>query len=744
MVDSIPPAGMPINQYPPIVRTAGQSKIIDLLKAINDLTVSRAETKALVDKKFNASEMFFLAHFEMTPFETMIERLLYDPTKKYKGLKSGSSEIRALATTIMAYKAPAPPPHLRLEQMIVILSGMVKYEDATIQIAKYRKELVEQSVTSLLKLESPLPAQVIEVNNSGVLTAPGKIKSTNPAAWINNNILNDLIDYPYLGVKRNTMGKALANILRRAPYSMLYNKIHKDFANKEGVLLSPFLTFHFKSILDEGTPVGYWSHIAKYRLVPVAVEGGKTQVHLVEVNPHTGAPFQRGRVVAEVRKSPSDALSVVAKYYPNVLELKPNINPTLNKSVNISYQTSKLDESAQVWKNTGNKGARYFVNIVETTWNWPDVELRKEGKWFNAFSTKTAPNANRTPQQQLLLDFNSDDSNRRAAALTAGNPPASIQHLVYGSTDPVVMANTFPVSASKFYLLPVGVEEALERICSVKGANVVVDYAKKSLGAHVSTGNARYDYVSSLTQTRFADKLNEMREEMKILGAALTSPYLFTHGYSYVLTGSASERLGMPASTKARNKVREIFAAAKWPSGKPTLLFEAPVNDVSDIQTMRGQFEKALSSTGGKAPPEISIPEMPEMRIQSTAFIDNGVEKVTWQPSPGLGDPFMKGQVDPSRGFYRYFDAGKAKRQWRTLYSYRDLTFARGINTRRRVLESKGVKTFTTTYYEQPKTVSGLSRNTVSNTEMAATLSTIVGAGALALLYAGYRNSKGI
>ena len=741
LVDLIPPKGIPINQYPPIIRTAGQSRIIDLLKGINELTASRAKIKKEVDKKFYASEVFFLSHYGMTPFETMIKTYLYDATKKYKGLKTGSSEIRKLATTIMAQKTPEPPSHLHLEQMIVILSGMVRYEDITVQIAAYRDEVIELGIQSLLRFEAPFPAQMIEVNNSKQLSAPGKVAGANPTSWNAGPVIHDLIKIKWLG---NGKWDTLKKKLKTGPYSLTYSDKYSDFMNSEGVLLTPFLTFHYKSILSEVTPIGYWSSIAKYRLAAIEGNNGVSQVHLVEVNPHTGAPFQRGRVVAEVKKSASDALSVVAKHYPHVLELKPNANPTLSKSINVSYQSSKLDESAEIWKRTGNQDGRFFVNVVETNWKWPDTELEKDLKWYRAFSSKVRRKGTRTPQQQLLLNFTSDDPKLRMDSIVTGNPPREIQHLLYGSNDARLMANCFPVSVSKFYLLPSGMEAALERICSTKGANVLLDYTKKKLGgAPVDSGKNTYDYVANLTQSRFEGKLNEMREEMKALGAALTSPYLFTRGYDYVLSGSASERLGTSFSIKTRNAVREIFKAAKWPTAKPTLLFSAPVNDVSDIQSMRSQFERALGSTGGKVPPEISIPEMPEMRLQFAPFIEGGTQKVSWQPIPGLGDPFIKGKTDPSRGFYRYYDEGKTFCDWRTIYTYRDLTFARGVNTRDRVFDSKGVKTFTATHYGEPKKVSELSRATVSNTESAISMSILAAAGFAGLMYAGYLNSKG-
>ena len=77
---------------------------------------------------------------------------------------------------------------------------------------------------------------------------------------------------------------------------------------------------------------------------------------------------------------PSNALAAVRKMYPFVLELQPNINPKLSKSITIDETSSKLKSSAERWGLTGNKGDRHFVNIIRTTWDWPDIDLSANQK----------------------------------------------------------------------------------------------------------------------------------------------------------------------------------------------------------------------------------------------------------------------------------------------------------------------------------------------------------------------------
>ena len=127
-----------------------------------------------------------------------------------------------------------------------------------------------------------------------------------------------------------------------------------------------------------------------------------TEVRLIEVNPITCAPFNNGTVGSEyILDEPSNALAAVRKMYPFVLELQPNINPKLNKGITIDETSSKLKSSAERWGLTGNKGDRHFVNIIRTTWDWPDIDLATNQKWYGAFNF---PKANKV--KGLLCNSN--------------------------------------------------------------------------------------------------------------------------------------------------------------------------------------------------------------------------------------------------------------------------------------------------------------------------------------------------
>ena len=742
---------MRIDQYPPSTPVGNQSRIIELDNANRQLRVNREIIRKETDAKFNSAELFFMAHFGMSPFEKIIKDFLYDPVGKYKGIKPGTLDVRKVAAEVIKYSDPSPPQHMRIEKMTLIINGMVKYEDTTVQIKKNEAEIIKLGMDSLLRMEAPLPIQMAAIGEAKILPKTFDLgnKSADPTQWDSrhNAVLQDLAPYLYRGADA-WIGKISDAAVLQKQIQKLSDELTKynltkwgsnyynptDYKNASGILLTPFLIYHMKSIVGVQGPIGYWSHIARYRLAAVATGPNNSDVFLVEVNPTTGAPYKRGKLVAKINATPSDALAIVARHYPNVLELQSDVNPSLDKEVNISYTTSKLNESAQNWKATGNKDDRFFVNIVETNWMWPDVDLAVDANWHNAFSSRKATPGQTTREQRHLLRFQSANSTERRDSLLKGNPPASVQHLLYGGTTNQ-MRNTFPVSVSKFYLMPAGIERALELICVDTADNVVAKYVKTQLGTSMKEGT-KYAYLVNETEKQFNSKINVIKGVMKCLGAVLTSPFLLSKGYEYALAFGSTERTGYSHSTTVRGEVKKIFRAAKWPTSAPSLLFEAPTNDRVDLQNMRGKFEKVMASTGGKAPPELSSPEMPFMKIQSAPHIENGLQKMTWQLAPGIGHPFNAGTMKPDRGFLRYYTDG---RQWNTAFLYRDLSFARGINTRNKIRSDTALTTYSEIYGEPEEVgLSATSRNEASNTEIAiggTILTAVAGAAVIAAMY---------
>ena len=131
------------------------------------------------------------------------------------------------------------------------------------------------------------------------------------------------------------------------------------------------------------------------------------------------------------------------------------------------------------------------------------------------------------------------------------------------------MKNCFPVSLSKFYLLPLGIEEALERICSDRMETMWSPHITRKLGGVKAPQGSRFARVSDMTQVRWSNTMKELTTDMEVLLAALTSPYLITQGPDYVLSGNSSERLGKSFSAQSRGRVKAIFQATKWPKTKP-------------------------------------------------------------------------------------------------------------------------------------------------------------------------------
>ena len=100
----------------------------------------------------------------------------------------------------------------------------------------------------------------------------------------------------------------------------------------------------------------------------------------------------------------------------------------------MNHASSGLNEKAEKWKLIGNKSSRYFVNILETTWIWSDIDLQRNPKWYAAFKEGRHSKGGKSFTQTQLLNFTSDDSKLRMDAILKGNPPKELNNILYGGS----------------------------------------------------------------------------------------------------------------------------------------------------------------------------------------------------------------------------------------------------------------------------------------------------------------------
>ena len=690
MVESIPPTGMAITQYPPLVRTPETTRMLDLAKAIIDLQASINECKDQFDRMLVPETMFFLAHFGPDPLTSIVQTYFKTPEGKANILTT--SEIRQTALEIVERGPPSLLTY-KADRILIILTYINKYVKNRQSLERTRVELFELGATSFISMNAPpIPAQIEAVIGSGSFESL-KVKSNSPALWSSakKNITKDLSSLLKLKA-----GTTLLNALK-GKFNYRFNNKVQDYFHPNGYALYPFLIYHSKSMIDNPTSIGYWGHVAKYRLHAYKVSETLSEVRLLEVNPVTGAPFDKGMIAGIYRDEPSNALAAVRKMYPFVLELKSQENVKLSKSIVISDSTSKLKGSAERWALTGKKSERTFVNIIRTTWDWADLDLKGNGSWYSAFNSANKSNkGKRTFKQEQLLGFQSDDVTKRKASMVAGNPPKSINHLVFGG-NPEQMRNCLPISVSEFYLLPAGTESALANLCLSTPNNALIRVVNKRLKGTLAKDKS-FAMQSQLSKDNFLAELKSINNDMQILKAAISSPYLFTLGYDKLLMGNSLENLGMSASLPCKMRVKKMFEEAKWPRSAGELVFKAPVNDTMDSQVMRGKFIAAMKQAGKVAPSEMSFFEMPNMQIQYTYEVGQKFASPNFEVSPGNGYPFTTKNPSALKSLFRYYDAGKTNAQWKTLYISRELKFAKGVytNSRDRSTNSDKFTTMTT------------------------------------------------
>ena len=560
---------MEISQYPPIVRTPETSRMIDLSKLIFDLEASVKECKDQFDRLSVPESMFFLARFGPDPFTKIIKTHFTSP--EGKPLELNTTQLRQLGQEMAAYKQLAPLTY-KGDKFIIMLTYANKYVKNRVALEAKKKELFELGTTSLIGMKAPpIPAQISVMIDSGQFNSL-KIANNSPKSWGSN-------------ATKKAIFADLTNFFQLKPSNPLVNKLKKDFnftfdqrlqdyVHPSGYALSPFLVYHTKSILDNPTSVGYWGHVAKYRLHASRIAEKVTEVRLIEVNPITGAPFNNGTVAGVYSDEPSNALAAVRKMYPFVLELRPNINPKLSKSITIDETSSKLKSSAERWGLTGNKGDRHFVNIIRTTWDWPDIDLSANQNWYSAFnSSKRANKGKRTFIQERLLGFQSEDLDKERKPYLRGNPPPSIKHLLFGGSPPKCETPSQFLFRSFTYSRE-GTEQALERLCLVTKSNALIRIVNTRLkGEEVS--NKRFKLDSNMTQDNFDKELKLINSDMQLLKAAVSSPYLYTLGYEKLLAGNSLENLGMSSTLACRMRVKKMFEAAKWPRARRRVGFQS-------------------------------------------------------------------------------------------------------------------------------------------------------------------------
>lgn len=736
MAETIPPRGMPITAYPPVVKTAETSRMLDLAKVIMDLEASVAECKNQFDRLVVPESMYFLAKFGPDPFTAIVTTYFQGPDGKSRTLST--SEVKQTGQELAASTQPALLTY-KGDKMIILLTYVNKYVKNRQTLEATKLELFELGTTSFISMKAPpIPAQIQVILDSGLFTSLN-VTSNSPMSWSSSKKAIGTQLSSFLKLKS---GQTLETGLK-SKFNFKFRSRYNEYFHPSGYALFPFLIYHAKSILSNPTPTGYWGHVAKYRLHSSRVAEKISEVRLVEVNPITGAPFNKGIVVGVYADEPSNALAAVSKMYPFVLELKSQQNVKLDKSIVISDSTSKLKDSADRWALTGKKNERTFINIIRTTWDWADLDLKANKTWYSAFKSGNKANkGTRTFQQQQLLDFQSDDVNKRKNAMRLGNPPKSIGHLVFGGTA-TQMRNCFPISVSEFYLLPAGTEEALQRLCLVSTSNALIRVANQRLKGTTATGK-RYAAQSGLSKDKFQAELKLINSDMQILKAAISSPYLYTLGYEKLLLGNSIENLGMSSTLQCRMRVKKMFEEAKWPRSTGELVFKAPVNDNMDSQVMRGKFVAAMKQAGKVAPDELPYFEMPNMKVEYTYEVGSKFSSPNYEVAAGNGYPFTTNQSSVNLQLFRYYDAGKITANWKTLYIKRELKFTKGVYSKSRD-QSTNPDKFTSMTVIPPEPVSSVASGIGTHnftTDAIAAGSLIGGLSILAIGYSAFKNRQ--
>jgi len=254
----------------------------------------------------------------------------------------------------------------------------------------------------------------------------------------------------------------------------------------------------------------------------------------------------------------------------------------------------------------------------------------------------------------------------------------------------------------------------------------------------------KYAVQSGLSKDKFQSELKLINNDIQLLKAAISSPYLYTLGYEKLLTGNSLENLGMSSTLQCRMRVKKMFEEAKWPRSKGELVFKAPVNDDADSQVMRGKFNTAMRQAGKVAPEELPYFEMPNMKVDYTYEVGSKFSSPNYEVAPGNGFPFTTNQSSVNLQLFRYYDAGKTNANWKTLYIKRELKFSKGVYSKSRDRSTEPDK-FTSMTIIPPEEInridSGIGASDFKNDALVAG-SLIGGLSLLAIGYNAFRNRQ--
>jgi hypothetical protein len=410
-----------------------------------------AQTKALTARRaWKTTQMTVSAL--CSPFKTFLMRqygedFITEMTKEYEGVDITNPNSAAYNTHISVLtgpKAPDQPPSvddpdyetkiaqyetlveeakLYLGMQIPDIDTASRIVNLVVKMEQYRRtaeksdsEAIVYAIMSLAKGETPTPAMLRHVSQSGISydsTYPrGKkptpidfwslgVNSDDPLSWRGNDAFAKILYIPWLGIGENNRykGELIATEYkaysdsknsgatrqqRGQLWSIAFNAwaerafgIKRDnvgfYTPTQGggkMYLGPMVMFYAKSYGRTGDALTFWSTHSKYRVnaLDLGVHGVAT--YMYKVDAQIGAPSQKGAPIAffPPRTPTGVAIATTKDWYPYLMDVETGNNPQIDNYIKESVSSSEVAKAgSEFMKQPQSSRDRYRYMVVTRT-----------------------------------------------------------------------------------------------------------------------------------------------------------------------------------------------------------------------------------------------------------------------------------------------------------------------------------------------------------------------------------------
>ena len=713
---------MSVDEYPILSRSGPGSQVRGKLGVYDALVKTMLDGEAFITSKVNKATSFWTNYFGLKPMERIVNSYFYDAEGKSLNIEPGSAVIGQHVTEIMKWGTAggqwgegypsAEKSGLSYADVQVVFTAVAKWVKNKEELNSLGAEIEELALNTLLGMNIPTPETVHFLLDRKTFTANDVRRRTTAhkpphhaehvqsfsESYKGTAFTTNLMLMPFMRAIREPgdLNTPYANAEKVAERFRLkvegerlspsgpiaYAHIGKTIpGTKTFAYMSPFASFYSLAFADK-SPKKFWLVHASHRIAAFTRDNGTTSVRLVRVNPETGAGTNLGAEIGTSTSTPTMAIGEIRKLYPYILPLSPGDNPTVNFTPNDYYSRTDLAKEAESWRLTPNKQARRFVQVVDHSWNWSDEELAKNPYYQYTFSRGSSKDGG-------LLVFHTDRGlfkNGKPKVGMSGasgyEPPSEMKKLVYGPT--TGLQNVNEVYKAQFIITSEGAQQAIEKIGETSTNNPIAKHFSDRLNSRRVDAQGNYANVTNMTLDEFNQVMEQFRREVILLDAVLKSARIHQVPFSQLLQGESISNFGLPSpyskTYDPKKGVKAILTNARWPSMAGSVAYEVGVNDKRDMEVTRTRFVKALTAPNDLPPTELSLPEMPNMRIAFAPMIGpNGRQMVTWELQQRRGFPFDAAKSSP-KGAYQFFSKTVNHRSiWHTRFTSRYSMHARGV-----------------------------------------------------------------